>query len=113
MDNIEFAVQAIFLFPSLTALLPAVIIGYISNAILEEKFQLICSEDITNDNEALCFGSDYGCCEIISSHEFMTSFAFFGILSSNILFMLAVIRVAEYIMSTAIDDMAIFVKPQN
>eukprot|EP01083_Nonionella_stella_P000725 2069_1 len=67
----------LFLTVPLASLLPSAISGFIANYILEEKFELKCRDDIVNTD--ICFESlDYGCCEVISSHNWRNSYAFMG-----------------------------------
>eukprot|EP01084_Bolivina_argentea_P151384 264229_1 len=84
----------VFVFSALAALLPAAIAGFIANFALEEKFELKCGANITSD---ICFESDYGCCDVVSSHDYRNSYAFIGGLASNILATWAVIRICGYL----------------
>ena len=106
--NLTFALAVVFVYPALAALLPATIIGFIANYVLEEQFELQCSHDIT-DSE-LCFDDKYGCCEIISSHNIQDSYQFMGGLSSNILATWAIIRIIGYLMVNVTPEAAIFAK---
>eukprot|EP01084_Bolivina_argentea_P151382 264226_1 len=86
--------SVVFMFSSLANLLPAAIAGFIANFALEEKFELKCGANITSD---ICFESDYGCCDVVSSHDYRNSYAFIGGLASNILATWAVIRICGYL----------------
>eukprot|EP01084_Bolivina_argentea_P317149 549848_1 len=95
----------LFVFPSLASLLPAAVCGFIANFILEEKFELKCNVNIISD---LCFASDYGCCDVISSHDYRNSYAFIGGLASNIIATWAVIRVCGYLITNAFPDLSLY-----
>eukprot|EP01084_Bolivina_argentea_P073091 132666_1 len=96
------------LYPSVSSLLPAVIAGFITNFILEEKFVLKCNEKIQND--ILCFETGHGCCEIISSHDYRNSYAFIGGLTSNIIGSWVIIRICGYLITKAHSKMAVYAK---
>eukprot|EP01084_Bolivina_argentea_P288639 495455_1 len=89
----------LFIFPALASLLPAIICGFIANFVWDEKFQLKCSGDIINDD--LCFESQHGCCDVISSHDYQSSYVFIGGLASNILATWAIIRIVGYLLVNA------------
>ena len=110
-DNKAFGLAVIFVFPSLAALLPAIIIGFIANFVLEEQFLLECAESITD--ETLCFENKYGCCEVISSHDIQNSYQFIGGLASNILFTWGIVRIVGYLMVNITPEAAIFAKRNN
>jgi len=101
-------VAIIFLFPCLAALLPAAVCGFIANFALEKKFELKCSEDITDSD--ICFDDSFGCCEVISSHELTSSYEFLGGLASNILATWALIRIGGYLLINAFPDLALYGK---
>eukprot|EP01083_Nonionella_stella_P079725 218882_1 len=93
----------------IACLLPAAVGGFIANYILAEKFELKCSANIVNTN--ICFDSlEYGCCEVISSHNWMNSYAFMGRFASNILAVWAIIRICGYLLANARSDYAIHAK---
>eukprot|EP01084_Bolivina_argentea_P317146 549844_1 len=96
----------LFVFPALASFLPAAIVGFIANFILEEKFELKCSADATN--EYLCFEEKYGCCEIISSHDYHNSYEFIGGLASNILAIWAVIRIVGYLLVNGFKQLSLY-----
>ena len=103
----DVALFIVFVFPAVAAILPCAIVGFIANYVLEEKFELKCSEDITNDD--LCFeDGGYGCCEVISSHDFINSYSFMGGLASNILATWAIIRIVGYIMVNTSPELSMF-----
>eukprot|EP01084_Bolivina_argentea_P264537 448121_1 len=108
--NVIFGLVILFLFPSLAALLPSAVIGFIANFMLEEKFQLKCGDSIANDIDELCFDTDYGCCEVISSHNIRNTYEFVGGLASNILATWAGIRIIGYLMVNITPDIAMFVR---
>eukprot|EP01084_Bolivina_argentea_P151381 264225_1 len=103
----------IFIFPSLASLLPAITIGFIANYYLEEKFDLRCSEDISISSEHLCFEEQYGCCEIISSHDIKNAYVFIGGLASNVLFAWAVIRIAGYLLVNGFPKLSMFARKKK
>ena len=108
-SDVKFAVCVVLVFPSLAALLPSAIVGFIANYVLEEKFELKCSDSIVNDE--LCFNNDgYGCCEIISSHDARNTYSFMGGLASNILATWAIIRIIGYLMVNISPEAALFAK---
>ncbi len=98
------------MFPSLASFVPAAIVGFIANYVLEEQFELKCSEEI--ENTAICFDDGHGCCEVISSHELVNSYEFIGGLASNIIATWAVIRIAGYFMINASPSLALYVHRQ-
>eukprot|EP01084_Bolivina_argentea_P304015 524980_1 len=102
------AITVALIFPAVSALLPAAVAGFTANFILEEKFELKCSEDITNTD--WCFKSEYGCCDIISSHDVNNSYAFIGGLASNVLAIWAVIRIVGYLISNAFPTLSVYAK---
>eukprot|EP00483_Globobulimina_turgida_P002956 UN02961 len=100
----------IFIFPALASLLPASVIGFIANYYLEEKFDLKCDEDIARTSQHLCLEEEYGCCEVISSHDIYNTWSFFGGLASNMLFTWAIIRIGGYLLVQGFPKLALFVK---
>merc|ERR1712013_488025 len=86
---------ALCIFPSLASVMPAAIVGFIANYIFEQKFQLKCSADIETD---LCFDNDFGCCTVVSSHDYDNIYIFAGGLASSILATWAVVRIIGYLM---------------
>eukprot|EP01083_Nonionella_stella_P214907 773946_1 len=98
-----------FLQMPIASLLPSAVCGFIANYILQEKFELKCRTEIVNTN--ICFNSlEYGCCEVISSHNWMNSYAFMGRFASNILAVWAIIRICGYLLANARSDYAIHAK---
>ncbi len=53
--------------PFVASLLPATVVGFIANFILVEQFKLLCKDNYVDGS--LCLESDYGCCQIVSSHD--------------------------------------------
>ena len=88
-----------FILPAFAALLPAAIIGFIANFILEEKFELQCGDNI--ESSYLCFEAQYGCCEVISSHDYRNTYQFLGGLASNCIAVWAIIRIVGYLVVNA------------
>eukprot|EP01083_Nonionella_stella_P049819 132716_1 len=95
-----------FLLPSFAILFPSAVIGFLANFILEEKFVLECGDDITA--EYLCFEEEYGCCEVISSHDYRNTYEFVGGLASNVIATWAVIRVVGYLVINAFPSIAAY-----
>eukprot|EP01084_Bolivina_argentea_P197289 338116_1 len=95
------------LFPSLSSLLASAICGFIANYVLEEQFQLECSEDIRNE---FCFHSNSGCCNIVSSHdgELSNSYSFLGGLASNIVASWGLIRICGYVLAHSTKRLAMY-----
>eukprot|EP01084_Bolivina_argentea_P253631 426143_1 len=87
-------------FDLLTALLPASIVGFTVNYILQERFLLKCKEDYTESD--ICFQEDVGCCHVISSHNFENAYYFIGGSVSNILASFTAIRLCAWIMIHAV-----------
>merc|ERR1712228_733035 len=100
----------LFIFPPIAALLPSFIIGFIANFALEEKFELKCSDDFTNEGTNLCSADGTGCCQVISSHDISNTYTFVGGLASNILATWAVIRICGYLLVSASDTASVFAK---
>ena len=94
-----------FLLPFLASLLPAAAAGFITNFLWEESLTLKCEADIVDDT--LCF-KDYGCCEVISSHDISDSYSFWGGLSSNILAVWAGIRIIGYFMARGVPSFGMY-----
>ena len=105
--SVMFGLCMVVVFPALAAMLPSAIVGFIANFVLEEKFELKCNDDITSD---LCAGDEYGCCEVISSHDVRNTYSFVGGLASNILATWAVIRIAGYLMVNMSAEISMFAK---
>eukprot|EP01083_Nonionella_stella_P099936 281266_1 len=110
-SGIMITLSILFVFPALASVLPATIAGFVANFIFEEKFLLKCSEDVVNDQ--LCFDEQYGCCDIISSHEFQNMHVFIGGLTSNILASWAVIRIVGYLVTNSSSTLRLYVKRKN
>jgi len=106
-DGYVFGLAYFILFPALAAVLPAAIIGFIANFVLEEKFELKCGEQV--DDTTLCY-NDYGCCEVISSHDASSSYQFMGGLASNVLATWAVLRIIGYLVVNMIPESSMFAK---
>eukprot|EP01083_Nonionella_stella_P056111 147926_1 len=68
-----------YVMPAMICLIVGATVGFGANYILEVKFLLKCGGGIVNDD--LCFESGYGCCNVISSHDFKSS-GFWTFLSS-------------------------------
>ena len=90
------------------ALLPASIVGFIANFILEEKFELQCRDDFVNED--LCFDSDYDYCEIVLTHNWRNTYGFIEGLASNILASWAIIRICGYLLVNADSNFSAQVK---
>eukprot|EP01083_Nonionella_stella_P137793 419262_1 len=103
-----FSFAGVFLFPALASVLPAAIVGFIANFILETKFELKCGGSITSN--VLCFDDGHGCCEVISSHDVSNSYVFIGGLASNVLATWAVVRIIGYLMVNLTPEAAMFAK---
>eukprot|EP01083_Nonionella_stella_P170062 577959_1 len=103
----------LWVFPCLASLLPAAIIGFISNFILEEKFELKCNDEIQSDIENLCFDDGFGCCEVISSHDYSNMYGFMGGLASNILATWAIIRIVGFLMTSASRTASLYAKKKK
>jgi len=103
----------VFLFPALASVLPCAACGYVANFILEKKFELKCSEDITAADSAICFDGSYGCCEVISSHDPESSSSFLGGMASDVLAMWAIIRIAGYVMVNGFPQLAPFAQKRK
>ncbi len=88
----------LMIFPSLASILPAAIVGFITNFIFEEKFLLKCNENVLEK------------CEIVSSHELENSYAFVGGLASNIIAVWAIIRIIGYFIINSYPSLALFAK---
>eukprot|EP00486_Rosalina_sp_Unknown_P013884 CAMPEP_0201595618 /NCGR_PEP_ID=MMETSP0190_2-20130828/192565_1 /ASSEMBLY_ACC=CAM_ASM_000263 /TAXON_ID=37353 /ORGANISM="Rosalina sp." /LENGTH=458 /DNA_ID=CAMNT_0048055671 /DNA_START=28 /DNA_END=1404 /DNA_ORIENTATION=+ len=101
------ALSIVFLFPSVASLLPASIVGFVANFILEEQFALKCSDEI--DEKIVCFEGSEKCCDVISSHDFLSSYEFMGSFASNIIAMWAVIRILGYLMINASASLSLYV----
>ena len=102
-----------FLFPALASVLPCAACGYIANFVLEKKFELKCSEDITASDSTICFDDSYGCCEVISSHDAESSSSFLGGMASNILAVWAIIRICGYVMVNSFPQLAPFAQKRK
>lgn len=107
LDDVSAEMCVGFVFPALAAVAPSAIIGFICNFAFEEKFELKCHSDIINDY--LCFGN-YGCCDVISSHDIENTYSFIGELTSNILATWAVIRIVGYLMVNVSPEISMFAK---
>ena len=108
--NSTIGIFMLLLLPSIAALLPSAIIGFIANFVLEEKFELKCNDSITGAGTNLCSLDGSGCCEVVSSHELSNSYTFIGGLASNILATWAVIRVCAYLLVKAWPEASVFAK---
>jgi len=111
-DILRFVMATIFVmgvFPAMAALLPASVVGFIANYVLEEKFELECTHQV--EDQTLCY-QDYGCCQVISSHDVRNSYAFMGGLASNILATWAVLRITGYLMVNALPQITVFARRQ-
>ena len=93
--------------PACASLLPAAIVGFISNFVLEEKFELKCDDNFVTDDIDLCFDSSYGCCKVISSHSWRNFYRFLGGLASNIIASWAIIRICGYLLVNASPDFSV------
>eukprot|EP00484_Ammonia_sp_Unknown_P022694 CAMPEP_0197027970 /NCGR_PEP_ID=MMETSP1384-20130603/7807_1 /TAXON_ID=29189 /ORGANISM="Ammonia sp." /LENGTH=573 /DNA_ID=CAMNT_0042456905 /DNA_START=44 /DNA_END=1765 /DNA_ORIENTATION=+ len=98
-----------FIIPSFCALFPAAIVGFLANFILEEKFELVCSEDMVAEHH-VCFEEAYGCCDVISNHDYRNTYQFLGGLFSNIIGMWAVIRICGYLVVNAFPAFSAYAK---
>lgn len=78
---------------------------FLANYALQPSYALKCSVDTVSD---ICFDEGEGCCEVISSHEFESSYSFVGGLSSNIIATWAVIRVCGFLLIQASPDLAVY-----
>ena len=94
--------------PFVASLLPATVIGFVANFILLEKYELRCREEYLEGD--VCFDSNSGCCQVISSYDWDNMYLFMGGLSSNILAIWAVIKILGYIMVHADPFLATYVK---
>lgn len=94
--------------PFVASLLPATVIGFIANFILDEKYELDCRQEYLDGD--ICIESSESCCKIISSHDWNNIYVFMGGLSANILAMWAIIRIFCYIMVHADPLFATYVK---
>eukprot|EP01083_Nonionella_stella_P191894 709870_1 len=103
----------LWVFPCLASLLPAAIIGFISNFILEEKFELKCNDEIQSDIENVMCYDGFGCCEVISSHDYSNMYGFMGGLASNILATWAIIRIVGFLMTSASSSASLYAKKKK
>eukprot|EP01084_Bolivina_argentea_P147079 257376_1 len=95
-----------FVLPSFASLFPSAVIGFLANFVLEEKFVLECGDNVSE--EYLCFDDEYGCCEVISSHDYRDTYGFVGGLASNVIAAWAVIRVVGYLVINAFPSIAAY-----
>ena len=61
-------------------------------------------------SQDICFETDYGCCDILSSHDWNNVYAFMGGLASNILAMWGMIKMLGYLIVHADPALATYVK---
>eukprot|EP01084_Bolivina_argentea_P124990 221485_1 len=101
-----FASIVLMMLPPCASLLPAAIVGFIANFVLEEKFFFKCDREIVNED--ICFNTSYGCCEVISSHNIENTYAFIGGLASNILATWAIIRFSGYLLVNANANFSVY-----
>eukprot|EP01084_Bolivina_argentea_P124989 221482_1 len=102
----DFASIVLMMLPPCASLLPAAIVGFIANFVLEEKFFFKCDREIVNED--ICFNTSYGCCEVISSHNIENTYAFIGGLASNILATWAIIRFSGYLLVNANANFSVY-----
>ena len=95
----------------ITSLLPAAVIGFLANHILEEKFLLECDAKLKSGD--ICYENGEACCIVISSHHFDHLFDFAGKLASNILAAFGVIRIIGWFMITNNKKIRHMVKKYN
>ena len=101
----DMALAVLMMIPPCAALLPSAIAGFLANYVLEEKFELKCKDDFVNED--ICFDTSYGCCEVVSSHNWRNMYSFMGALASNILASWAVIRIAGYLLVNAYPNFSV------
>ena len=94
-NTFDYYVQTCHL--TLMSLLPACICGFIANYLLQERFLLKCSQNAPVSD--ICFHEGVGCCDVVSSHNFATSYLFIGASISNILLVFATIRLCAWIVT--------------
>ena len=102
-----FLISAVmFALPCVASFLPAAICGFIANFAWEPRYALKCSVDTLSGD--ICFDDNEGCCEVISSHEWESSYSFVGSLTSNILATWAIIRFCGYLFIQGLPVLAMY-----
>lgn len=84
------------------SLLPASIIGFVANYVMEPKFVLQCDADLTFGD--VCYddhSARTGCCDVVSSHDldqYDTMFDFLGSMASSIVAVYGIICILSWFM---------------
>ena len=104
---VDMRMDKLYLCVHLASLLPAAVAGFVANFAMQEKFDLLCNDDLDIfDATVLCTTDSATCCGLVSSWKLETSYAFVGKIISNVLGVFAFVRLLAWLMTQGDPELA-------